>query len=52
MQGDKQIQITPIALCLSICRAHVNILYIIKVKILVLIKWSYTGPSNYVEYWA
>ena len=30
--------------------AHMNILFIIKAKILVLIKWSY-GPLDYVDYW-
>ena len=52
MQDDEQIQIVPIAIFLISFGAHINILFIIQVKILVLIKWSYSPPPNYVDYWA
>ena len=37
----RQIQIEPIATFLIIFRAHTNLPFVFKVKILVLIKWSY-----------
>ena len=36
---------------LMIFKAHMNIFIIVKVTILMLIKWSYRSP-NYVDYWA
>ena len=35
----KQMPIVPIAICLMIFEAHMNILFIIKAKILLHIKW-------------
>ena len=49
MQGDKQIQLVFIIVCLITCGSRMNILFIIKVKILVSIKWSYMSP-NHVDY--
>ena len=34
-----------VVVCLIIIGAHMNILFMIKVKILVLIQWSYTSPK-------
>ena len=46
MQDHLQIQFVPIAIFHIICWAHMNILFIIKVK-LSLIKWSYSiGPQS------
>ena len=42
MWDDQQIQIVPFVHRLG---AHMDILFIIKVKIIVLIKWSYIDPS-------
>ena len=46
-----QIQIVPIAICFQIFIARVNIQFIIKVYILVLIKWScrFPPPPDHVE---
>ena len=51
VQLDKQIQLMLVAIFLTIFRTRMNFLSIIKVKILVLIKWSYRS-SNHDEYWA
>ena len=41
----------PIAVYLIISKARMNILFIIKVKFLVLYKWWYRAPSpNYADY--
>ena len=51
VQDDLQIQIVLIAIFLITFEAHTNILFILQVKILVLIKWSYSPPPpNYVDY--
>lgn len=43
-RDDQQIQIVPVAICLVlIFGAHMNIIFIIKVWIIVLIKWWYTS---------
>lgn len=44
VQDDEKIQSVPIAIYLMISGAHLNIWYIIKVKIFVLMKWSYKSP--------
>ena len=44
MQNDYQFQIVSATICLTILRAYMNILFIIKMKFLKLIKWSYTSP--------
>ena len=44
VQNDCQIQIVPIAIFFIILSAHMNILFIIKVRICVLIKWSQSPP--------
>ena len=46
LRDHLQIQITPVVVRLTIFGAHMNILFIIKVKILVLIKWSYRSPQS------
>ena len=38
MQDDLQIQIVPTAICLITCKIYMNILLIIKLKILMLVK--------------
>ena len=44
-----QIEIVHVAVCLVV---HMNLLFIIKVKILELSKWSYRPPPpNHVDYW-
>ena len=47
LQDDQQIQNVPIAICLIIFGIHMNVLVINKVKILVLINWSYRYPLSY-----
>ena len=42
----------PIAIFLRIFGAHINILFIIKLKILFLITSSFQSSPNYVDYWA
>ena len=42
----EQIHIMPVAICLRIFCAHTSILSIIKVKNLVLIKWSCRSPHH------
>ena len=44
VRDGEQIQIETIGTFLSIFGANMNILFIIKVKILVLIKWSNRSP--------
>jgi hypothetical protein len=45
------IHIDSLATFLIIFRVHMNVLFIVKVKILVLIKWSYSAPGeNYFDY--
>ena len=39
-------RIEPVTICLIICGANMNILFVIKMKILVLIKWSYRSPNH------
>ena len=34
-----------VAICVIVFGAHMNLLFIIKVKILVLMKWSYKSPG-------
>ena len=52
VQDGYQIQIEAAATFLVIFEAHMINLLIIKVKILVLIKWSYrSSPSNYGDNW-
>ena len=46
VQDDKQIQIVPITTYLIILAVHMNMLSTIKVKILMLIKWSYGSPQS------
>ena len=46
VQDDLQIQIVLIAIFLITFEAHTNILFILQVKILVLIKWSYSPPPQ------
>ena len=50
----QQFLIDAVATFLNVVGAHLNILFIIKVKIVALIKWSYSLPPtpNYVAYWA
>ena len=50
VRGGYQIQIKAAATFLVNLSAHGNIFFIIKVKILVLIKWSYRSLPNYVYY--
>ena len=51
-QDCYQIQIVPLAICFIIFGARMSILLVIRLKILVLVKWSYKSPpSNYVDYW-
>ena len=45
VQNGQQIQIEAEATFLIIFRAHINTLFIIKIKILVHIKWSYRSPQ-------
>ena len=42
---NQQSQIVHVAICIRINKAHMNILFIIKVNILMLIKWSYRSPN-------
>ena len=51
VQNLEQIQIEVVETFLIDSRARMNILFIIEVKILVLIKWSYMPPND-VDYWA
>ena len=51
MHDNKQIQIVPIAIFLIIFGAHVNILFIIKVKILSLKKLVIYVPANNIDHW-
>ena len=45
-------QIMSVAICLMISGAHMNISFIMKVNILMLINWSYRPPlPNHVHYW-
>ena len=44
MQDDEQIEIVPVNMWLVILVARTNILFTIKVKIVVLSKWSYRSP--------
>jgi hypothetical protein len=48
---DSRIQIMPVAICFIIVGAHMNMLLSTKVKILVLIKWSYRSLLDHVVYW-
>jgi hypothetical protein len=50
VQDDQQIQNVPIAICLIKFRAHMNILFIGKVKILMLTNWSYRYPNHVDDY--
>jgi hypothetical protein len=43
---DKQIQIMHVVISFINVGAYMNILFIIKLKILVLIKWSYSSPQS------
>ena len=36
----------PVTICLIIFGAHIDILFIIEVKIVMLIKWSYRSPQS------
>ena len=49
-RDDKQIHIVPEAMFLMISEAHMNIFFIVKVKILLLN--DHIGPPIYVGYWA
>ena len=49
VQDDLQIQIVPVAICLAIFGAHINILFIIKVMTLVLIEVVIQVLPNYVD---
>ena len=49
VQNLEQIQIEVVETFLIDSRARMNILFIIEVKILVLIKWSYMPPND-VDY--
>ena len=40
VRDDNQIQVTPEAICLMIFGVRMNILFIVKVKILMRSKWS------------
>ena len=44
VQDDLEIQIMHVTICLIIFGAHMKSLSIIKVKILLIIKWSYRSP--------
>ena len=44
VHDDLEIQIMPVTICLIISGAHMNSLSIIKVEILLIIKWSYRSP--------
>ena len=48
-RDDGQIQIVAVVIFLIGFGAHIDILFIFKVKISVLIEWSYRSP-NYVDY--
>ena len=39
-------KLCPIAICLVIFESPVKILFVMKVKIFVLIQWSYTYPNH------
>jgi hypothetical protein len=43
VRNDNLIQVLSVAICLIIWSTYEYLMQIIKVKILVLIKWSYTG---------
>jgi len=45
VQGSQQIQIEAIAAFLKMFGAHMSILFIFKLKVNVLIKWSYKFPQ-------
>jgi hypothetical protein len=49
VQNHWQIQFVHIAICLIIFGAHMDILFIIRVKIFMLIT-GHTGPTNYADY--
>ena len=48
---DEKIQTVPVAICFMISGACMDILCIIKVKFLILIKWSHKS-SKHVDYWS
>ena len=50
MHDGSHTQIKDEATYLTMFGAHINILSIIKVKILVLTKWSYRSPPNYFDH--
>ena len=51
VRDDYQIQIMPISILLVIFGALMNIIIIIKVKVLFLNRRSYRSPRNYVDIW-
>lgn len=42
-----QFQIMAVATFLVIYRAHLNILFVVKVKVFVLVKWSHRPPQSH-----
>ena len=46
VQDNQWIQIVPVAICIVILGAHMNVLFIFKVKILVFIKRSIRFPPS------
>lgn len=46
LEGVIYHQSVPIAICLALFRAHMKILFIIKARVLPLIKWSYMAPKS------
>jgi hypothetical protein len=50
VQHDEQLQLMLVAIYLMVSRTSMNFLLIIKVKFLVLIKWSSYVSSNHDEY--
>jgi hypothetical protein len=50
VQDDWHIQSMPIAICLMVLGAHIKILFLNKVKIILLTKWSYMFPIMTFDY--